>query len=247
MNNMYKSEKIMCYNVFDDELDTFQIDIDKKTVVNCINPHAYIVAQKDKLFEQALLASDVILPDGSGIVLAGKILNNKRIQKITGSDFHLHMLGLLNRNSGSVFYMGAAQETLDMIEDKISKDFPRIKVGTYSPPFKQNFSDEENTAIVDQINFFSPDVLFVGMTAPKQEKWLFQHEDFLNFRVAANIGAAFDFYAGVVHRPSAFWVKCHLEWLVRFINEPKRLFKRNFVSGPLFLKDLFSQWLDVRR
>ena len=85
------------------------------------------------------------------------------------------------------------------------------------------------------------------MTAPKQEKWLFQHEDILNFCVAANIGAAFDFYAGVVHRPSVFWVNCHLEWLVRFINEPKRLFKRNFVSGPLFLKDLFSQWLDVRR
>lgn len=247
MNSSFKCQKIMSYNVFDDTLDSIQIIPNRKLIVNCINPHAYVVATKDPLFEQSLLASDIILPDGSGMVLAAKILNNGKIQKIAGGDFHHYLLQLLDREGGSVFYMGAAQKTLNLIEAKITANFSNIRVGTFSPPFKPVFSEEENNDIVEKINSFSPNLLFIGMTAPKQEKWLNQHKDRLNFDIAASIGAAFDFYAGTVVRPSEFWIKLHLEWLVRFLNEPKRLVHRNFVSTPIFLKDLLLYLLKIKR
>lgn len=228
----------MSYNIFNDNLKSIGIDKDKKITVNCMNPHTYIVAKKDYIFKKSLVSSDIILPDGSGFVLAARILKNKRIKKIAGNDFHLHILDTLNHCKGSVFYMGSSQKTLDLIHEKITKDFPNINIGTYSPPYKNTFSEDDNDVIFERVNSFSPDVLFIGMTAPKQEKWLYQNKDKLDFCLASSIGAAFDFYAGTIQRPKKIWINLHLEWLVRFLNEPKRLFKRNFISSPLFCIDL---------
>ena len=134
--------------------------------------------------------------------------------------------------------MGASQHTLDKIHERIAREYPSVKVGSYSPPFKPEFTDEENAEIIAKVNAFGPDVLFIGMTAPKQEKWLHAHKEQLNFKIASSIGAVFDFYAGTVVRPSQLWIDMHLEWLPRLLKEPKRLWKRNFVSTPLFLKDM---------
>ncbi len=135
--------------------------------------------------------------------------------------------------------MGASQNTLDKIEQTIKEKYLNITVKSYSPPFKSKFSKEDDDIIISKINQFKPDVLFIGMTAPKQEKWLHQHKDSLDFTVASSIGAVFDFFAGTVERPSQFWLDLHLEWLPRLLNEPKRLWKRNFVSTPLFLIEIF--------
>lgn len=242
MNKTYDYENIMSYDVFNDDIKSIGIDQGKKIIVNCMNPHSYIVAKKDEMFKKSLLSSDILLPDGSGFVLAARLLKNKSIKKIAGNDFHLHILDTLNRSKGSVFYMGASQKTLNFIHKKISNDFPNINVGSYSPPFKDTFSVKDNDVIFERINSFSPDVLFIGMTAPKQEKWLYQNMGKLNFRLASSIGAVFDFYAGTIKRPSKIWIKLHLEWLARFLNEPKRLFKRNFISTPLFLVDLVCSY-----
>lgn len=245
--SVYESVQVMSFNVFIDELDKITIDINNQLVINTLNPHSYVVAKKDNLFSEALHNSDIVLPDGSGIVLAAKLLNKIKIKKITGADIQNHLLYKLNENNGSVFYMGSTPETLKLIKSKISKNFPSIKVGTYSPPFKPLLSQEDNDLIVKKVNTFSPDVLFIGMTAPKQEKWLYENKNRLNFRIASSIGAAFDFYSGTVARPSDFWIKLHLEWLVRFLNEPKRLFHRNFVSSSIFLKDLLLYRLKIKR
>ena len=93
----------------------------------------------------------------------------------------------------------------------------------------------------NHINSFKPDVLFVGMTAPKQEKWVYQYQNMLNVNNICSIGAVFDFYAGNIKRSSRFWISIGLEWLPRFLKEPKRLFYRNFVSTPKFILDVF--WL----
>ena len=107
-----------------------------------------------------------------------------------------------------------------------------------SPPFKDSFSVEENQKFVSAINEFNPDVLFVGMTAPKQEKWVLQNKSKLNVKIIASIGAVFDFYAGNVKRPSKFWIDLGLEWFIRFLQEPKRLFKRNLYSIVFVVKIL---------
>lgn len=235
----------MNYNVFTDQLST--IDLNKRQVINTINPHSYVTAKEDKAFQTALHASDLLIPDGSGIVLAAKQIHNQKIEKIAGFDLHNFLLEETNKKGGKIFYMGASQTTLDKIHEKIAKEYPNIKVASYSPPYKDTFNEEENRQIVQSINDFNPDVLFIGMTAPKQEKWLHQNKNQLNFTIASSIGAVFDFYADVIPRPSQFWIRLHLEWFVRFIAEPKRLWRRNFVSTPKFLLDMMLFKFSKRR
>lgn len=237
---MDRTVNIMGYDVFVGPLSSIAIDPDRKQVINTINPHSYVTTKSDRAFREALHASDTLLPDGSGIVLAAKQIHGQTIKKIAGSDLHLYLLEELGKTGGSVFYMGASQKTLDLIHARIAREYPTIRVGSYSPPYKAEFSEEENDEIVRRVNAFAPDVLFVGMTAPKQEKWLHAHRDHLDFKVAASIGAVFDFYAGTVVRPSQFWIDLHLEWLPRLMKEPRRLWKRNFVSTPLFLVDMLG-------
>jgi len=237
--------KIMNYEVFTQGLD--KIDLSKKQIINTINAHSYILAKKDNLFLKALNKSDKLIPDGSGIVLAAKLLKKRKILKIAGAELHIYLLNEMEKTGGKVFYMGASQNTLDKIEEKIEHEYPNIKVESYSPPFKDSFNDEENQEIINKINDFSPNVLFIGMTAPKQEKWLYTHKDKLNFTTASCVGAVFDFYSGTIERPSQFWLDLHLEWLPRLLKEPKRLWRRNFISTPLFLIDIFLYKLGVKK
>lgn len=209
-------------------------------VINTINPHSYCVAKKDELFKEALINGDLLIPDGIGIVKAVKWLTGKRIRKIAGADLHLHLLELAQKEQLKVFYLGASQTTLTKITQRISAEFPEITVGAYSPPYKEKFTTEENAEMVATINAFQPAILFVGMTAPKQEKWLYTNKPQLNVPISCAIGAVFDFYAGTVKRPHPFWIKLGLEWFIRFIKEPRRLAERNLKSMPLFIIDVMK-------
>lgn len=224
-------------------LDTIQFN--NKTIINTINPHSYCEARKDALFKEALQQSDVLLPDGTGIVLAAKILKGKTIKKIAGADLHQYLLQQANEKEQRVFYLGASENILQLIKNRIQKEFPNIKVGSYSPPYKAVFSEEESAKMIEAVNNFNTDILFVGMTAPKQEKWVYEHKAKLNINVVASIGAVFDFYAGTVKRSHPFWIQLGLEWLPRLLREPKRLWKRNFVSTPLFLWYVLKEKLNM--
>lgn len=225
--------KIIDNHVFSEDLNS--IDLNKKTIINTINPHSYCVSKSDISFQKALLNSDILLPDGSGIVIAAKFLRNKKIVKIAGADIHRHLLEDANKNHKKVFYLGAAPNTLKLIKERISKEYPNINMGSYSPPYKPEFSNEDSQKMINEVNGFNPDILFVGMTAPKQEKWVASNKENLNATITVSIGAVFDFYAGTVERSGAFWINIGLEWLPRLLKEPKRLWRRNFVSTPLFL------------
>lgn len=207
-----------------------------KIVGSTINPHSFCVAKEDMVFKSALMSSDILIPDGVGVVWASKFLYNKSICKISGFDMHLHFLLLLQKNGGGrVFYLGSSNKTLSRIVDRINREFPLLDVKVFSPPFKSDFSDEDNTRMINAINEFKPDVLFVGMTAPKQEKWVFFNKSKVSANVICSIGAVFDFYAGTIKRPSKFWIDLGLEWFPRFIKEPRRLWRRNLISTPEFL------------
>ncbi len=229
---------ILTYDVFIDPLSSIKIDPKKRQIINTINPHSYIVANKDTHFSEALRTSDILLPDGSGIVLAAKSCHRKNILRISGSDLHAHLLELLDDESGSCFYLGSSSGTLDKIKERINRERPNIRAGFYSPPYKEEFSEKDNQKILKVIEAFKPDVLFIGMTAPKQEKWLLKHKAKLDVKIAASVGAVFDFYSGNIKRSSQFWIDRNLEWLPRLVGEPNRLWRRNFVSAPLFLKDM---------
>lgn len=233
--------QLVKHQIFSGPLSSLRID--KKCIINTINPHSYCESKKDDLFYQALLSSNVLLPDGSGIVLATKVLTGKKIKKIAGADIHHYLLEQANISKKKVFYLGASPNTLLLIEKRIRKEFSNIKIGIYSPPYKTSFSDEDTDAMVSAVNNFKPDFLFVGMTAPKQEKWVFANKEILHAKVIASIGAVFDFYAGTVKRSNLFWIKIGLEWLPRFLKEPKRLARRNLVSTPKFLLEIL--WVKI--
>ena len=235
--------KIIDAYVFSSDLTS--INLDKKSIINTINPHSYCVSLTDKKFQEALLTSDVLLPDGSGIVLAAKVLRGKKIKKIAGADIHQHLLEHANFFHKKVFYLGASNNTLRLIEKRVKKEYPNIQISSYSPPYKPKFSEEDSKKMIQEVNSIKPDILFVGMTAPKQEKWVAEFKNELNATIITSIGAVFDFYAGTVKRSGKFWISLGLEWLPRLLREPKRLWRRNFVSTPLFLWYLARQKLGI--
>lgn len=193
------------------------------------------MAEKDIDFKKALMESEILLPDGHAISVSTRLLTGRRVKKIAGSDLHDYLLAYLNKKEGRCFYLGSSVETLKKIQDRIKKEYPAVKAGFYSPPFKASFTKEESKVMIERANAFQAEVLFIGMTAPKQEKWAFQFKYALQADVICCIGAVFDFYAGTVKRPSQVWINLGLEWLGRFIKEPGRLWKRYIYYGPIYI------------
>ena len=135
-----------------------------------------------------------------------------------------------------VMFMGSSQKVLDLIVKRAAEVYPHLKVVTYSPPYKPEFSDEDNKAIIDAINAADPDLLWIGMTAPKQEKWTYSHWKELDIHChVGTIGAVFDFFAGTVERAPMWWQEHGLEWLYRLMKEPKRMWRRYIIGNMLFL------------
>ena len=220
-------------------------------LINTINQYSFCIAQEDPSFKKALQGAEVLLPDGMAIVAAVRLLTNAKITKIAGAQLHDFLLHKLNDTGGSCFYLGASEATLAKITAKVHQEFPKVQVYHYSPPFKAVFTESDNQNMLEAVNTVSPEVLFVGMTAPKQEKWAFEHKDRLQARTICSIGAVFDFYAGTVKRPSPFWIALRLEWLIRLIKEPRRMWKRYLYYGPVFigyiLREKFSLLLPIHK
>ena len=206
--------------------------------ISTLNAHSYCIAKQDADFHKALDESGMLLPDGISIVFAAWLIKGKRIRKIAGADLHQHVIKRLAATCGSCFYLGSSPAVLELIKEKMDKEYPGIRCGFHSPPFREHFSLAESNTMIDLVNKFGPDVLFVGMTAPKQEKWVQQHRQGLKVPLVCSIGAVFDFYAGTVKRPGKRWIRTGLEFLPRLWQEPRRLWRRTFISSPLFLIDM---------
>lgn len=208
----------------------------------CLNPHSYAVAKSDAAFMSALHQADWLVPDGVGVIIAGRLLGRPLTERITGFDVFDGVMQQLERTGGSVFFLGGTDATLAKIAEQLPQDYPNVTLaGVYSPPFKPSYDEQEIDAMVAAVRGAQPDVLWVGMTAPKQEKWIAELQTRLDVRFAGAIGAVFDFYIGNVKRSHPAFQKLGLEWLPRLLQEPKRLWRRMFVSAPIFLKDVFIE------
>ena len=224
-----------------------------KLMINTINAHSYNVAQKDEVFAQALKAG-VLIPDGASIVKACRFLNAKSHpqERIAGWDlFRYEMDKLEKREARSekrggektiVALLGSSMPVLKKIEERAKSEYPHLRLVTYSPPYKTEFSEEDNQKMIDFINQSSPDLLWIGMTAPKQEKWIYEHWDELdiNCHVGA-IGAVFDFYAGTAQRAPMWWQQHSLEWLYRLLKEPRRMWRRYLIGNVLFVYRIIKE------
>ena len=226
-----------------------------KLLINTINAHSYNTARKDSLFAEALTNGDVLIPDGVSIVKACRWIKAKSLPKerIAGWDLFEFEMGRFNENQNEnenkkrVMFMGSSEKVLELIRKKAAEVYPNIEVVTYSPPYKPAFTDEDNRAIVEAINGANPDLLWIGMTAPKQEKWTYSHWNELNIHChVGTIGAVFDFFAGTYKRAPLWWQDHSLEWLYRLIKEPKRMWKRYVLGNPLFLWNITLEAIGIR-
>lgn len=208
----------------------------------CANPNALVEASREASSRSSLASADYLVADGIGIVIASWLLGGQIRERVTGSDVFLGLSRELNARSGCrYFFLGSTDETLGKISGRLATEFPRIVLaGCLAPPFREEFSPDEDLLMVEAVNAARADVLWVGMTALKQEKWVCRNRDRLKVKLVGAIGAVFDFYAGTRKRSPAWALRTGLEWLPRLLREPRRLWRRTFVSAPVFL------WLVVR-
>mgnify|MGYP000885083315 CR=1 FL=1 len=216
----------------------------------CINPHSYVTAESDRPFAVALSNADWLIPDGIGVVIFSALIGERLGQRVTGWDVFYDLSYKMNQAGNmSVFFLGSTESNIEAIKGYMGKEFPNINfIGGFSPPFKESFDKNDTAEMVAQINAVSPDVLWVGLTAPKQERWLNENIDNINVKVAGAIGAVFDFCSGNVKRAPIWMQRCGIEWLHRSLSSPSRLGKRNAISNPIFIYLMIKKWLSkVRR
>jgi N-acetylglucosaminyldiphosphoundecaprenol N-acetyl-beta-D-mannosaminyltransferase len=234
----------MGYAVYNGELADIPMRRPCSTI-QTISPISYGNATRDTLYRDAMQRADWLCLDGVYFGLAGLFLKGKTVKPNQGPDIFYHLMERLEAQKGRVFFLGASDATLEKMRARAAKDYPNITVGTYSPPFKPEFSDEDNDAMINAINAFKPDVVFLGMTAPKQEKWGYVHRDRLDTCLVAAVGGVFDWYAGNRPEIAAIWWKLYLAWLIRTIDRPE-LLKRYPMIG-LFFWHLLLARIGIKR
>lgn len=186
----------------------------------CVTPNAEIVyeAIHDEQFRQLLNEASLVLPDGAGVILGAKILGTPLKEKVAGIEFGEALCAAMAKCGGRVYFLGSKPGIADLAAQKLAEKYPGMVVcGTADGYFK----DEQ--AVVEKINQAQPDVLFVCLGAPKQEKFMRQHFDELNAKLMLGLGGSLDGYAGVAKRAPQWMINLSLEWLYRLIKEPKRL------------------------
>lgn len=197
--------------------------------------HGLMEGHRDAGFKTILNSAHLFAPDGILVVLIARIKGGHIKKRGTGPDLMERFLESTQNKGYRHFFYGDTDETLELLKDKVESQFPnQMIVGAHSPPFRPA-TTEEDDSIVDEINKAKPDVLWVGLGTPKQERWMFEHRDLLKVPVTIGVGASFKFATGGVKRSPTWIGNLGFEWLWRLSQEPKRLWRRVFVDAPQFI------------
>lgn len=182
------------------------------------NPEFILAAEKDAEFRQVLNSAHLVLPDGIGVIYSAKLLGTPLKGRVPGIEFAQGMLAELDRRGGRLFLLGAKPGVAEQAGKNICAQHPNIVLcGTHDGYFK------EDEPVVEQIRAAQPDLLFVCLGAPRQEKWMAQFGPVTGARLAAGLGGSLDVFAGTVQRAPRLWQKLNLEWAYRLMKEPKRI------------------------
>ena len=221
---------------------TERIGQKQKTQV-CITPvNSVLAAIKDPQVLSIYNASEYVLCDGTPIKWAAGFLNTPIVERITGLDLLPNLVAHCAKHDFSIFLLGASPGVGEQLKQTIHAQYPHCKVvGVYVPPFMKVFSEEENIKMIDAVNAVSPDVLLVSLTAPKQDIWIAENLHRVNASIQIGIGGAFEVMVGLAKRAPKWMHTAGLEWLYRFIQEPKRLFRRYFIEAPMFIPLIIKQ------
>lgn len=209
--------------------------------------HGLHVANEDPDFRKIINAADLFIPDGIAPVWIARRLGKRVNGRATGSDLVRCFFERANQEGYSSYFFGDTEETLEKLHDSVSEKYPKHKIaGMYSPPFRQH-SEEEKQQMIDNINQARPDVLWVGLGLPKQERWIHENRDKLRVPVVIGVGAAFGFHSGQVKRVPQWVGDAGFEWLWRFLAEPKKLWRRDMIDGPRFVARILVNWASIKK
>tara|TARA_B110000444_G_scaffold34223_1_gene29614 strand:- start:623 stop:1369 length:747 start_codon:yes stop_codon:yes gene_type:complete len=219
-------------------------DENTSSYVCVCNVHMIVEAQNNNDFNKLLNNSDIVLPDGMPV---GKFMSWKHSiqqERVSGMDMMPELIEECAKRKKSIFFYGTTNEVLGNIRKKINSDFPLLEIDIYSPPFR-NLSTSQEEEIIQKINDFNPDFVFVALGCPKQEKWMAKHKGKIN-SCMIGLGGAFSVYAGLQKRAPKWMCDNSLEWMYRLILEPRRLFGRYFVTNTLFILYICIDYLQSK-
>ncbi|CAN5362343.1 WecB/TagA/CpsF family glycosyltransferase [soil metagenome] len=202
------------------------------------NVHMVMEAYNDRAFQKVVNESDIVTPDGKPISIFMNAFDGLNQERLCGMDLFPELLRQAEKEDKSVYFYGGTNDVLTQISQKIQKELPSLRIsGSYSPPFRK-LSQDEDDAIVVNIKNASPDLVFVSLGCPKQEKWMAEHKSRLG-TCLLGVGQAFKTFIGLERRLPSWMRNLSLEWIYRLYLEPRRLWKRYFSTNTYFL------WLTV--
>lgn len=218
------------------------IDAGRRGVLCFANVHVVMEARRSPAVRRALLRADGVVPDGMPLAWFLRARGHPDQDRVYGPDFMLAVLARAAGRGDRVFLFGGTAATLARLRTVLRRRFPRLRiVGAVSPPFRERATAAEDRLAVRWINAARPDIVFVGLGAPKQELWMARNRGRLRAPVLAGVGAAFDFHAGTVAQAPARLRGLGLEWLYRLAAEPRRLWRRYLLLNPAFMVLLAGQ------
>ena len=230
------------------EIDNITMEEALKAIEKLIgqNKNAYVVTpnvdhivklETDAEFQQVYKNADLILVDGKPLLWFAKWYKTPIVEKISGSDLFPKVCEMAAKKKYTMFFLGAAEGVAAKAAENLKRKYSGLQVvGTYSPPLGFEKSQDEVTKIIRVVNEAAPDILIVGLGAPKQEKFVFKYREKLQVPISLGLGASIDFEAGNVNRAPKWMSNVGLEWLYRLIKEPRRMFKRYIVDDMKIFK-----------
>ena len=225
--------------------------IEEKEKFYVCAPNAFLTvkANEDKQLLKIINEAAIVVPDGMSSIWVAKKFKSLNLERISGYDFFYEFSKIADKKHLSYFFLGGKnQDVLIKIKNKLKVEFENIDVkGFFSPPFYTNeMPDEVNKSVIKMINDLNPDVLWVGLSSPKQEKWIYENIKKIDIKMACAVGAVFDFYSGEINRAPVWMQKIWLEWLFRMVMEPRRLFKKYLIYNNKFMILVFKDFINKK-
>ncbi|GIW26208.1 WecB/TagA/CpsF family glycosyltransferase [Meiothermus sp.] len=217
------------------------------TYVCVTGVHGVMESQADPELRKIHNQAGLVTPDGMPMVWLSRLAGHKHVDRVYGPDLMLAVCQASLQKGYRHFFYGGNEGVPELLRDKLQEKFPGLQVvGTYSPPFRP-LTPEEDAAIVARINAARPDIVWVGLSTPKQERWMAAHLGKVQAPVMVGVGAAFDFHAGLKPQAPRWMQQSGMEWFFRMVTEPKRLARRYLHNNPRFVVAVLMQLLGLRR
>ncbi len=209
--------------------------------------HGVMESQRDDSLRRIHNMAGLVVPDGMPLVWLSRLAGKRDVRRVYGPDLMLACCERSDASSHRHFFYGGGEGVPERLAERLRARFPTLRVvGTYSPPFRP-LSEQEANEVVRLINHANPDIVWVGLSTPKQERWMSSHRSLLQAPVLIGVGAAFDFHAGLKQQAPRWMQKCGLEWLFRLATEPRRLWRRYLINNPLFVWRVLLQAAGIRK